>query len=512
MTNNFRTLFHNALFNNPYSENSTYIAQFNNSTIWEDLIEYLHDEQFKYSSEDTTFHNLVYQLTMNSNSNSIARILNDNIDLNEEKYDSNNIEDFWNESVQSIMNYWKNAFTIGWLSSDITINDNSLQFKIEDIKKADAANSFKGSYSTEQGVFENPYVWPYLNVDKDTYLDVRNSDKVVSVLQNSRNLQFTHTQDTSEKLISEHSKKYLRLIMPKYTRRVEIEDLNRDFWVIGQTITRISSFLFDSNSPIGQLYKKLLNEIVQLWENIIYLWGEYAILRNNAYPIRICYLPLPNNMLQPYRKYDNFTYNDGSSAADRVKFLADKYPNNSLVIVPYSRTGNYDENFFSTYYVRRIIFYNKKKNQWFSRYLCSSGEEVYSGTEVNSFEEKFIIDDHKSKLSTLSHNGKNYKAVRVIPHISAEYSGDDIKITNFQLDFIDVAEGKKEWALKPTSSTMSNWIDKETGTTTEYGYSKKTDNSAHAYFVNVHIYIDRDDETSYNKHCYLGDCVSIEVD
>ena len=300
--------------------------------------------------------------------------------------------------------------------------------------------------------------------------------------------------------------------MPKYTRRVEIEDLNRDFWVIGQTIAHISSFLFDSNSPIGQLYKKLLNEIVQLWENIIYLWGEYAILRNNAYPIRICYLPLPNNMLQPYRKYDNFTYNDGSSAADRVKFLADKYPNNSLVIVPYSRTGNYDKNFFSTYYVRRIIFYNKKKNQWFSRYLCSSGEEVYSGTEVNSFEEKFIIDDHESKLSTLSHNGKSYKAVRVIPHISAEYSGDDIKITNFQLDFIDVAEGKKEWALKPTSSTMSNWIDKETGTTTEYGYSKKTDNSAHAYFVNVHIYIDRDDETSYNKHCYLGDCVSMEAD
>ena len=72
---------------------------------------------------------------MNSNSSSIARILNDNIDLSEEKYDSNNIEDFWNESVQSIMNYWKNAFTIGWLSSDITIDDNPLQFKIEEIKK-----------------------------------------------------------------------------------------------------------------------------------------------------------------------------------------------------------------------------------------------------------------------------------------------------------------------------------------------------------------------------------------
>jgi len=38
--------------------------------------------------------------------------------------------------------------------------------------------------------------------------------------------------------------------MPKNTRRVEIEDLNRNFWVIAQVITAIGTYLFDPNGPI----------------------------------------------------------------------------------------------------------------------------------------------------------------------------------------------------------------------------------------------------------------------
>ena len=60
--------------------------------------------------------------------------------------------------------------------------------------------------------------------------------------------------------------------MPEYKRRVEVEDLNRNFWVIAQVIAGLSADLLDEDGPIGSLIKGLMNEIGQLWENIIYLW------------------------------------------------------------------------------------------------------------------------------------------------------------------------------------------------------------------------------------------------
>jgi hypothetical protein len=38
--------------------------------------------------------------------------------------------------------------------------------------------------------------------------------------------------------------------MPQYGRRVEIEDLDRNFWVIAQVISAISNYLFGTDGPI----------------------------------------------------------------------------------------------------------------------------------------------------------------------------------------------------------------------------------------------------------------------
>jgi len=65
--------------------------------------------------------------------------------------------------------------------------------------------------------------------------------------------------------------------MPKYTRRVEIEDLNRDFWVIGEAISEISGFLFDDESPLAKMFKGITSELTQIWENLIYLWSGYIL-------------------------------------------------------------------------------------------------------------------------------------------------------------------------------------------------------------------------------------------
>jgi hypothetical protein len=50
--------------------------------------------------------------------------------------------------------------------------------------------------------------------------------------------------------------------MPKYLRRVEVEDLDRNFWVIGNVLAAISAYLFDPNSPISKEFEKILNELI----------------------------------------------------------------------------------------------------------------------------------------------------------------------------------------------------------------------------------------------------------
>jgi len=115
---------------------------------------------------------------------------------------------FWNESVSSLLSYVL-------LNFDNSIGDREIvsNIKVSDIKNANAGNSFNG---------EN-WVQPWKNIDGNTYSDVRSTDKIESVLNNSTDLQFTRTAGVD---------KWLRLIMPKYTRAVEVEDLNRNFWVI----------------------------------------------------------------------------------------------------------------------------------------------------------------------------------------------------------------------------------------------------------------------------------------
>lgn len=86
--------------------------------------------------------------------------------------------------------------------------------------KNDAGNKFSGE----------PYVKPDTNDNNNTYEDVRGDDLSTSAAKNSNNLQYTRDQTGED---------YLRLLMPKYTRRVEVEDLNRNFWVIGQALNSV---------------------------------------------------------------------------------------------------------------------------------------------------------------------------------------------------------------------------------------------------------------------------------
>lgn len=163
---------------------------------------------------------------------------------------------YWNKSVRDLWNSW-----IDRIPSD----PDDKQRDIGDIKNSDAGFDFS----------KEPYVKPDLNIDSQTYENVRGDDKIESVLKNKKQMQYTHTQNKTDGVNTE---KYIRLLMPKYLRRVEVEDLNRNFWVIAQTIGLISDYLLNPESPLNKLIEGMLKEIAQLWDNIHRIWEAlYAL-------------------------------------------------------------------------------------------------------------------------------------------------------------------------------------------------------------------------------------------
>ena len=96
--------------------------------------------------------------------------------------------------------------------------------------------------------------------------------------------------------------------MPKYLRRVEVEDLNRNFWVIGQVLAAISAYLFAEDSPVTQMFKRILSELIQLWENILYLWAAVMLISQKPYYTKVHteVVYIPNDSYRDYWKYDNF--------------------------------------------------------------------------------------------------------------------------------------------------------------------------------------------------------------
>lgn len=166
--------------------------------------------------------------------------LDANIDQNFNLEDATgSLIDYWNESV---LNLFKN-FKEGLNSETSKIHDAAFDFN-------------------------DKYVSPNPNFRGEKYEDNR-TDEIESVLQNNDNLDSTIGE------INEKLEGYItRLIMPQYQRRVEIEDLNRNFWVIGQNLTLLNKLL------LGGPMEDLLSEITGLWENVYRIWQAILHINN----------------------------------------------------------------------------------------------------------------------------------------------------------------------------------------------------------------------------------------
>ncbi len=348
----------------------------------------------------------------------------------------------WNESLSDLIKTWLDFSKI--IDEDREIVPNG-RITFSDIFKADAGYSFES----------DPFVKAWKNIDNQTYAEVRTTkDMVMSVIKSDRNLQFTRS-------ISNAARPFIRLIMPKYTRRVEIEDLNRDFWVIGQTITGISQYLFDDNGTLPKLFKGIMNELLQLWENVLYLWATLGLFAKKQYPIKVLYEPLPNSSYQPYAKFDNFDAAASLSIASieqRCQYLVDKYPNNNLVIFPFIRNDNYRHNYYSKQIFPCVLFYNHYKGGWIGRELkCNNqlltisitgsecgvswGNKIYGIKEMEDNKFKYCAPCQEADDDINLENGKYYGLIRIIPTIDTVHYDDDsnIVIGNFRLSIYDAA-------------------------------------------------------------------------
>lgn len=333
--------------------------------FWSNLVNYLKNEDtigiqtspiqegtfnFQQTNIVSVFNYINQKCDLNSIWNNLVNNIKNHIDLNTNSgVESNYKNYFWNESVnKAVAIFLKTmdpALAQIFLGKDK--NNNDIFVSINDVKNADAGWSFL-----------NTWVKPYINIDGDNYDAVRAADKITTVLKNKNQLQFTNSQNKADGI---NSNSWIRLLMPKYLRKVEVEDLNRNFWVIGQTLSAICAYLFGDNS-VENLFKHILNELMQLWENVLYLWAGVALVSQKEviddYIVQV--VPVANSKEQGYIKFDDFgttdqdciTYQNNTAAAnwsvieERVKHIVDQYKDINLIIIPEIREGNYKHNYY----------------------------------------------------------------------------------------------------------------------------------------------------------------------
>ena len=351
--------------------------------VWQHFLTFLRNE-------GTDLDNNGLPITKNlwtQENKSLFEYLNEQIDLPDSLYTtlrgilSNSISSdtentsttstFWNESVSNLIDYYLrnltprgidlgNGKTITW---QITSDDQTTTYSanLKQIRNSDAGKDFN-----------DKYVNPTNNTTGESYKSVRGSDFILKDAQDSQNLKYTNPAGVPNAM---------RLLMPDYQRQVKIEDLNRNFWVISQCIAGISAYLFEDNSPMNNVIERVINEIVQLWENLLYLWAVFAISMSDKkeYTDVHCEIvPLSISKDYNFRKYDNFDDYEGiydnenkvdlgaleNLILTNLKYLEDTYPESNLCIVPFMRMGNYEHNYYNEeWYPGVAIFDRNKKEQ-----------------------------------------------------------------------------------------------------------------------------------------------------
>ena len=233
--------------------------------------------------------------------------------------------------LESIIECLNGTNVNGWLVSDAKIFIDQYNPTITSGNGGDAQKFIqekegnyylRGAYNEKISklrhfIKDSLWVIPWYNIDGKTYRLIRGNDINLSAIclgkaddrevknQGKYYLDFTRKYSNNTE-----DNKWIRLLMPQYKRRIEVEDLNRNFWVIAQTISTLAAYLFDPEGPYSKMIGGLLNEIMQIWENILFMWAELAAQDVKQFDTitKVVYIS-PEN-LSDYLSYDDFDFYD----------------------------------------------------------------------------------------------------------------------------------------------------------------------------------------------------------
>ena len=188
------------------------------------------------------------------------------------------------------------------------------------LKKANAGLNFDDNGETlprETNNSINP-VKPEKNQSNQKYLEVR-TDPIDSVLENGKKIDFTNVFNN-----------YIRLLMPQYARRVEVEDLDRNFWVIGQVLSLlVKHFVNGLGTRMGVVVLPNSKD----YDDVKY--DNFDIIEDGY----IVNSTINWNNREEQEKWEELIF-------DRLSYLKDIYSNDDLLILPVIRYNNYYQNYY----------------------------------------------------------------------------------------------------------------------------------------------------------------------
>lgn len=166
---------------------------------------------------------------------------------------------------------------LDWNSEDISAlieneyMDNDVNQDDDLIAKKNLLNaSAKG---TEEKYYLNPN--PFYNKLGIDYLSARLDEIKMNVL----NMDYTNADNENEVGVN--------LLMPQYQRRVEVEDLNKNFWVIGQVLSSVVQAIWEKDGIID-IIEEIIKHLNNIWEDMHkYIENIYDALNQSETIIRL---------------------------------------------------------------------------------------------------------------------------------------------------------------------------------------------------------------------------------
>ena len=151
----------------------------------------------------------------------------------------------------------------------------------------------------------------------------------------------------------------------------------------------------------------IINEVVQLWENVLYLWAELMELNKDkvSESLECFFLPVPNSELMPYVKSDGFDGLGNSNLeevlGDRFNYLPQSMSDCNVLVVPEIRCDNYFSNYYSKVVYPGMLLYDCNVKKW-TLYPFGGHNYIDLKEKING---ESIID----KYYGIREKGKNYE-------------------------------------------------------------------------------------------------------